>query len=142
MAKVGKTAKKTVAVGKKKVILLVDDDADFVESNKDLLEAQGYAVLAANNGAAGLALAKKEKPQLMILDVMMATETEGFEISRAIPESPELKNMAVLLVTGIKSAMKLPYGFEPDSTWLPVKEVLEKPVPPRVLLDHVKRALA
>ena len=126
---------------KVKTILIVDDDVDFVESNKDLFETQGYRVLSAATGAAGLALAKQERPDLMILDVMMATETEGFEISRQIPEQPELKTMRVLLVTGIRKAMSLPFEFQPDQTWLPVNEVLEKPVPPQKLLDKVATLL-
>ena len=131
------TAKKA-----QKTILLVDDDVDFVESNKDLLEAHGYRVIAAYNGASGLQLAKQEKPDLMILDVMMATETEGFEVSRKIPDAPELKNMRVLLVTGIRKALNLSYGFEPDSSWLPVNEVVEKPIPPERLLAKVNDLIA
>ncbi len=124
-----------------KTILLVDDDVDFTESNKELLEAKGYRVLVAHDGAAGLSLAKKERPDLMILDVMMATETEGFEVSRKIPETPELRNMRVILVTGIRKAMGLSYGFEPDATWLPVNQVLEKPIPPEQLLAEIAKAL-
>ena len=127
---------------KSKTILLVDDDVDFVESNKELLEAHGYKVLAAFDGASGLERAKAVKPDLMILDVMMATQTEGFEISRKIPETPELKAMRVLLVTGIRKAMNLPFGFEPDQSWLPVNDVLEKPIPPQALLDKVGQLLA
>ena len=52
----------------------------------------------------------------MILDVMMATHTEGFEVARKIPETPELKHMHVLLVTGVTKDMHLPFGFEPDET--------------------------
>ena len=125
-----------------KSILIVDDDADFLESNKDLLESGGYKVFVAYDGVSGLALAKQERPDLMILDVMMATETEGFEVSRKIPETPELKGMAVLLVTGVRKAMQLPFSLDPDETWLPVREVLEKPVTPEELLHEVKRVLA
>lgn len=124
-----------------KKILIVDDDPDFVESNKELLEANGYQVVSASNGAEGLALAKKEKPDLMILDVMMATNTEGFEVSRKIPETPELRNMPVLLVTGIRRALNLPFGFEPDKTWLPVDSVFEKPIDPAVLLQEIKKRI-
>jgi len=125
----------------KKRILIVDDDRDFVESNKDLLEANGYDVIAAHDGESGLALAKKAKPDLMILDVMMATNTEGFEVSRKIPETPELKNMPVLMVTGIRREMKLPFAFEPDETWLPVSSLFEKPIEPAVLLEEIKKRL-
>ena len=128
--------------GEAKRILLVDDDRDFVESNKDLLEAQGYAILTAYDGKTGLETAIRERPDLMILDVMMATDTEGFEVSRKIPESPELKNMRVLLVTGIRRAKHLPFGFEPDDTWLPVNDIMEKPILPEKLLEKIRRLLS
>jgi two-component system, OmpR family, alkaline phosphatase synthesis response regulator PhoP len=125
----------------KKRILIVDDDVDFVESNKDLLEANGYQVLAAHDGESGLALAKKEKPDLMILDVMMATDTEGFEVSRKIPQTPELRKMPILLCTGIRHEKHLPFSFEPDESWLPVDAVLEKPIDPAKLLAEIKRRI-
>jgi DNA-binding response OmpR family regulator len=125
----------------RKTVLVVDDDRDFVQSNRDLLEAEGYRVLAAYDGQSGLETAMKEKPDLMILDVMMATKTEGFEISRKIPENPELKNMKVLMVTGIRKDMNLPFGFENDETWLPVDKVLEKPIAPSHLLEEIKSRL-
>ena len=125
----------------KKRILIVDDDVEYVESNKQLLEASGYEVHTAHNGKDGLELAKKQKPDLMILDVMMATNTEGFEVARKIPQSPELKNMHVLLVTGIRKDMKLPVAFQPDETWLPVDKVFEKPIDPQMLLDEIKKRI-
>ena len=128
--------------GEAKRILLVDDDRDFVESNKDLLEAQGYAILTAYDGKTGLETAIRERPDLMILDVMMATDTEGFEVSRKIPDTPELKHMRVLLVTGIRRAKHLPFGFEPDDTWLPVNDIMEKPILPEKLLEKIRRLLS
>lgn len=125
----------------KKRILLVDDDRDFVESNRELLEAEGYEILTAYTGMSGLELAKKEKPNLMVLDVMMATKTEGFEVSRKIPQTPELKHMPVILVTGIRREMNLPFGFEPDATWLPVDGVMEKPIDPKKFIETVKSKL-
>jgi len=124
-----------------KKILIVDDNQDFVESNKDLLEAHGYQVSVAYDGQSGLEKAKQERPDLMLLDVMMAHDTEGFEISRKIPEQPELRNMKVVLVTGIRKDKNLAYAFEPDETWLPVDKVLEKPVPPEKLLEEVRKSI-
>ena len=124
-----------------KTILLVDDDREFVESNKDLLEEEGYRVLTAYDGAAGLQKAIEERPDLLVLDVMMATDTEGFEISRKIPETPQLRKMPVLLVTGIRRALHLPFGFEPDNSWLPVSEVMEKPIDPEKFLQKIQKLL-
>ena len=124
-----------------KKILIVDDNKEFVESTKDLLEAAGYDVVVAYEGDSGLETAKATKPDLMILDVMMTHDTEGFEVSRKIPETPELRHMPVLLVTGIRHDKDLPYGFQPDETWLPVDKVLEKPVPPEKLIAEIKAAI-
>jgi CheY-like chemotaxis protein len=97
--------------------------------------------VTAYDGESGLEKAKQERPDLMLLDVMMAHDSEGFEISRKIPEQPELKEMKVILVTGIRKEKELAYRFEPDETWLPVDRVLEKPVPPEKLLEEIKREL-
>ena len=123
-------------------ILLVDDDVDFVAANQALLEAEGYEVISAHTGSDGIELARSAKPDLMILDVMMTSDTEGFEVSRKLQDIPELKGLPVILLTGIRQAMSLPFGFEPDSEWLPVRVVLEKPIPPETLLGEVKKALA
>jgi CheY-like chemotaxis protein len=125
-----------------KTILIVDDDATLVESTKDLLEAHGYNVICAYEGESGIELAKEEKPDLMILDVMMATKTQGFEVARKVPETPELKDLPVLLVTGVREKMRLGYQFQPDETWLPVERVLEKPVEPARLLATIAKLLA
>jgi two-component system, OmpR family, alkaline phosphatase synthesis response regulator PhoP len=125
-----------------KKILLVDDDAEFVQSNRDLLEAHGYQVFTASDGAGAIDSAARNKPDLVILDVMMTSDTEGFEVSREMAETPALKNIPVVLLTGIRKAMKLPFGFEPDADWLPVKTVLEKPVRAQTLLDEIKKRLS
>jgi CBS domain-containing protein/CheY-like chemotaxis protein len=133
--------RKELAMSTKGKILLVDDDVDFVRSTADLLEAHGYNVTWAHNGASGLEMARKERPDLMVLDVMMATKTEGFEVARKIPSCPELRDMSVLLVTGIRGEMQLEFRLEPDETWLPVSRVMEKPIEPAGFIAAVGELL-
>lgn len=121
----------------KQRILMVDDDVDFVEATKDLLESRGHEVAYAHNGKDGIALARTFRPDVMLLDVMMTTDTEGFDVSRQMQEIPELKGIPIILMTGIKKAMSLPFSFEPDDDWLPVKAVLDKPVAPEKLLSTI-----
>jgi CheY-like chemotaxis protein len=128
-------------MSEKKRILLVDHDAAFVASQEAWLKQNGYAVLVATDGAGALATAKAEKPDLMVLEIMLATETEGIEISRQIAEIPELKSMPVMIVTGLRKAWNLTCSLEPDANWLPVRIVLEKPVPPDVMLQEIQRLL-
>jgi CheY-like chemotaxis protein len=124
-----------------KNILVIDDDVDYVESVVNLLEAKGYNVNSALNGTEGVAKAKESKPDLILLDVMMSTKDEGFNVARELQQVEGLKGTPVIMCTGVRKEMSLPFGFEPDETWLPVKQILEKPIKPETLLTAVTDAL-
>jgi two-component system, OmpR family, alkaline phosphatase synthesis response regulator PhoP len=120
-----------------KKVLMIDDDPEFVDAISNLLDAKGYEVHTASNGKDGVAKAKAEDPDLILLDVMMTTKNEGFNVARELHEDDKLKATPIIIMTGIRREMNLPFGFEPDEAWLPVKKVLEKPVKPEVLLSAV-----
>jgi CheY-like chemotaxis protein len=122
-------------------VLVVDDDVSFIESIRDLLDAYGYVVLSAQDGASGIEVAKVERPDVMILDVMMKTDTEGLDVARRVRDIPELAGMGVVLVTGVTKALHLPRDLAPDEHWLPVDRVLEKPVSPDMLIRELERVL-
>lgn len=122
-------------------VLIVDDDIDLVEATRALLESRGHVVSEAHGGEDGFLKAKSEKPDLMLLDVMMKHDNEGFEIARRLKEDSETGHIPVILITGIKKAKSLPFSFEPDADWLPVLAVLDKPVSPEKLLQSVENAL-
>ena len=124
-------------------ILIVDDDADFVEAMTSILESKGYTVISAANGTEGFAKAKETSPDLMLLDVMMSTKTEGFDLARNLKNEGSTKDIPVIMITGIRRDMNLPFGFEPDPDYLPVKALLEKPIKPDDLInaveEHIKK---
>ncbi len=125
-----------------KKVLIIDDDVDFVESIANLLDAKGYQVATAPNGTDGVKKAKDDAPDIILLDVMMTTKDEGFNVARELNQVEGLKDTPVVMVSGVRKEMNLPFGFEPDETWLPIKQFLEKPVKPEDLLkaiaDHIK----
>ena len=125
-----------------KKVLVIDDDSEFVDAMTNVLDAKGYAVDSAPNGKEGIAKAKKNKPNIILLDVMMTTKSEGFDIARELHQDKELKDVPIVMITGVRKEMSLPFGFEPDDTWLPVKNILEKPVRPDVLLRTVEENIA
>jgi CheY-like chemotaxis protein len=124
-------------------VLIIDDDPDLVDAMSNLLEAKGYEVNHAPDGEEGIEKAKNDPPDIILLDVMMTRKTEGFDVARSLSKEEKTKDIPVILVTGIRHEMNLPFGFEPDEDWLPVKAVLEKPIKPEVLLktveDHIKK---
>jgi len=118
-------------------ILLIDDDPEFIDATATLLEAKGYEVITAKNGKLGIAKAKEHNPDIILLDVMMTRESEGFDVAREMHKINKLNNIPVIIITGVRKEMNLPFGYEPHEDWLPVKGVLEKPVKPEILLKAV-----
>jgi len=119
-------------------ILIIDDDPEFVEAISNLLDAKGYDVLSASNGKDGVSKAKEMIPDIILLDVMMTTKSEGFDTARELHEDANLREVPVVMISGVRKEMNLPFGFEPDEDWLPVKAFLEKPVKPDVLLKTIE----
>ena len=123
-------------------ILIVDDDPDITEAIKVVLENEGYSVDSASDGTEGLEHIKTNRPDLVILDVMMNTLDEGFVLSRELKNNPRFKNIPILMVTSV--GQKTGIDFEEaagDETWLPVDGFLSKPVQAEVLLNKVKTLL-
>ncbi|MCD6111961.1 MAG: response regulator [Bacteroidales bacterium] len=85
----------------KKKILIVDDDIDVINIVETILTKKGYEVISANDKTEGIEKILKEKPDLAILDVIMTTQYEGFELAKLIKDSPDLQDMPVLMQTSI-----------------------------------------
>jgi len=124
-----------------KKILIVDDDRDVFESMKIVLEAEGYGVDWATNGTEAIEKAKAGKPDLMILDVMMNTDDEGFQVSYRMRQDPELMHVPIVMVTSVGTKTGFSFDRNRDQDFLPVNEFLEKPVDPKVLVDKVRENL-
>ncbi len=130
-------------MSEKKTILLADDDVQLVDSIKTLLESVGYDVYHVYQSQKVVDNAKAVKPDLIVLDVMFAGPKgpDGFELSRQLSKESDLKNIPVIILSGIRKTMELPYAFEPDATWMPVKAFLEKPIKPDKLLSEIEKIL-
>lgn len=125
-----------------KKIMIIDDDIDLVEAMRITLETDNYEVIDAQEGQKGLEILKKEKPDLLILDVMMGTLDEGFHIAYQIRNDEEIKDIPILMITAVGAQTGFKFDMQRDEDFLPVNEFIEKPVNPQVLLDTVKRNLS
>jgi CheY-like chemotaxis protein len=127
-------------------ILIVDDDSDYVTSVRLYLGAKGHQVFSASSGSEGLDRVKQVQPDLIILDVMMETHTEGFHVSLELRDrSPDSEYAAyrdtpILILTSIHETTAL--RFAPDEDYLPVSALLDKSVRLDVLLAKVEELLA
>jgi len=129
-------------MGKAK-ILIADDDPDIRESLQAILESQQYTVVTAVDKTDGMEKIKAEKPDLAILDVMMSTWEDGFEMSRELKKDPQFKDMPILMLTGIKNETGIDFkATAGDPAWCPVDAYLEKPIEPDILLMEVAKLLS
>jgi formate transporter len=121
-------------------ILVVDDDPDFVLINRMILEAEGYEVLEATNGSDALEIIRQQRPDLVLLDVMMATPLEGVGVARKMSLDPALKDVPVVMISSIDSSQ---YADRlPDDMAIPIDAWISKPVNPDHLLRTVRRFMA
>jgi DNA-binding response OmpR family regulator len=127
-------------VAPKPHILLIDDDMDLNEMNKVVLEANGFDVTVAFSGEEGLKKAAEHLPDLIVLDVMMDYKTEGFHVTYDLRQVPGLKSTPILMLTAINREDFIG-RFQPDPTWLPVDQLLDKPLSPQLLLAEIKKTL-
>ena len=124
-------------------ILIVDDDLDLTKALQIILENQRYTVLTAADRTEGMEKIKANKPDLVIMDVMMTTWQDGFEMAREVRKDPELQDLPILMLTGVKDKTGIEFkSTAGDATWLPVNEFLDKPVEPKVLLEQVEALLS
>jgi CheY-like chemotaxis protein len=120
-------------------ILVVDDDPDFVDITRMILEKHDYDVMAAASGAEALAIMRREKPDLVLLDVMMSATLEGVDISKEMEADPNLSDVPIVMISSIATSE---YASEfPDSERIPIDAWISKPIQPEVLLRTVKRFL-
>ena len=120
-------------------ILVADDDADFVWICRMILEAEGYQVLEAANGSQALEIMHQDRPDLMLLDVMMSTTLEGVDVSKAIEADPNLRDVPVVMISSISTSE---YASEfPDDERIPIDAWISKPIQADVLLKTVRRFL-
>ncbi|MCF7874432.1 MAG: NAD(P)H-dependent oxidoreductase subunit E [Candidatus Omnitrophica bacterium] len=122
----------------KNEILIIDDDADFVEAISLLLEGNGYKAISAYNGKEGFAKAKEKSPDLIMLDMKMAYKTEGAETAKAMSSDAEIKDIPVILVTGIGKELTQKLKDVLQEEAMSVKKVIEKPIEGKELLKIIK----
>ncbi len=130
-------------MSEKKRILMIDDDVQAVDTVETLLQSVGYETAHAYMAVEGVELARRWKPDLILLDVMFAGPPgpDGFEVSRELHADADLKDIPVIILSGVKKFFGMETEFTPDETWMPVKAFIEKPVKPATLLETIEKVL-
>ena len=126
----------------KKKILLVDDDQDLLRSFQVSLENVGYEVITASSGKEGFTKLKSEAPDLLVLDVMMDTNLEGYYLLHRIKQEPDHKKLPIIVLTGMIDQLGVNlYSAVEDATIFTNVRFQDKPIDPLILIDLIEELL-
>ena len=121
------------------MILVVDDDPDFVEITTTILEENGYQTMSAASGTEALNAMRQAKPDVVLLDIMMSTVLDGLSVSEEMQADPELKDLPIIMVSSITDTEHA--AVFPTDGYVHMDAWITKPVKPEDLLKKVKQSL-
>jgi len=117
-------------------VMIVDDDEDFVEIERTILEAEGFEVMVAYNGKQCIEKVQDTRPDIIILDIQMTTEYDGVNAAQYLRDHQDTSDIPIIVVTS-----KPIYSIYPDEEWYPTDEFINKPIDRSDLIEKVKKAL-
>ena len=120
-------------------ILIVDDDPDFQNATRIVLEKEGHAIISAESGNEGYRRAKEDRPDLIVLDVIMDSVLDGLSMSRQMYEDTEMRDIPIIMVTSIANT---DYAeLFPTDEYIHIRAFMSKPIDPAKLIKRVNKLL-
>ncbi len=124
-----------------KRILIIDDDVDFVDLNKAVLENNGFEVETAFSAREGMDKVQFDAPDLILLDLMLEKHDTGFSFAKSIKADPRYKDIPVLMISAVASETGYEFSQEQDGYWMKTDGFVPKPVEPDVLMQKINALL-
>ena len=122
-------------------VVLVDDNTDYLFTMETYLSRNGFEVKTSDDGQKGLEMIRQERPDVVLLDVMMETLFSGFEVCKQIRSNETLKDTPVIGISGISEEINLKYDQWPDWEYFSPDDFISKPVDKERLLDLIDNVL-
>ncbi|MBU1660743.1 MAG: response regulator [Chloroflexi bacterium] len=121
-------------------ILIVDDDPDFQNATRIVLEKEGHTVISAKSGDEGYRRAKEERPELVVLDVMMDSVLDGLSASQQMYDDADVRDIPIIMVTSIANT---DYAeLFPTDDYIHIRAFMSKPIEPAKLIKRINKLLA
>jgi two-component system alkaline phosphatase synthesis response regulator PhoP len=128
-------------MAEKKRILIVDDDPDFVAAIQKILASAHYDVGIADNVGEGMKAIEKQKPDLILLDVMMESYDDGFNMCYELKHDDRYRDIPVMIITAVTEVTGLKFSPDTDGEYLEADDYVQKPISAETLLNRVERLL-
>ena len=125
-----------------KRIVLIEDDPDMHAAIRMILEPQGFCITCCSTGPEGLETVRRDPPDLILLDIMLASPTEGFHLSYAMKQDEALAKIPIIMISAIGETMGMDFAKELGSEYVQAEVFLEKPLDAAELREAVAKVLS
>lgn len=122
-------------------VMMVDDDADFLEIQRGILESRGHKVVTCDIASKAIEMAIAEQPDIIVVDLMMEEEDSGFSLCFQIKKGAAGRNFPIIMVTGVASETGIPFEKGSQNDWIKADAFLNKPIRPEELISTVENLL-
>lgn len=122
-------------------IMVIEDDADMRDAIRDMLASEGYEIECYPTGPLGLDALRRSPPDLLLLDIMLATPAEGFHLAYEMKDDARLKDVPIIIISAIGQRMGMDYMRELGTEFLPADAFLEKPLSAKILRETIQRVV-
>jgi len=123
-------------------ILIIEDDPDMHDVMNAILTSQGYELKSCYTGPDGMAAARERKPDLILLDIMLSSPSEGFHLAYELKRDDVLKDVPIIMISSIGKTMGMDYAKELGSDYVQAERFLNKPFDAQTLREAVAEVLA
>jgi len=122
-------------------IVMIDDNTDFLFTMETFLKKNGFEVQTADDGQKGIELIRKERPDLVLLDIMMETLFSGFEVCKAVRSDDDLKYIPIIGISAMGEELDIDYSQWPDYEYFRPDAFLDKPIDKQRLLQLIPEVI-
>jgi len=126
---------------RKNKVVLIDDNKDYLFTMETFLTKNGFEVSTAEDGQSGVKLVENEKPDIVLLDVMMESLFSGFEVCRKLRQNSDLKSIPIIGISGMADEINVKFDKKKDFDYFSPEEFLEKPVDKELLLETINKLI-
>ena len=123
-------------------ILIVDDDPDVIFAMTAFLESEGFEVVSAKSGLEGIQRVQLDKPDLVLLDLMMEKYDTGFNVAKTIKGDPATRDIPIIMVSAVREVTGFGFDQRRDGHWMKTAAFMEKPYQPEIVLQKIRELLA
>ena len=128
-------------MSKEQKILVIEDDPDIITTVQMMLEPEGFEIIQAHTGSEGISRARLDRPDLILLDLMLERHDTGFTVAKTLKGDPVTRSIPIIMVSSVSERTGFSFDQQSDGHWMKTNDFLEKPYKREEILKKIREVL-